>query len=130
MHLNREFYIRLPVELELHSNAILKIIKPLYGFPEARNHWFNANYSHHFEKLLMTQSTYDPYLLYTENTSSGFGILGLQTDDTLFLSNKIFVIIEEEQLHKTNLLAKEREKLGNKTIEFHGGYITHESSVI
>ncbi len=118
-HLNREFFVRPPVELGLPSNAILKIIKPLYGVPEAGNHWFNTYHSHHREKLSMTQSTYDPCLLYTENSSSsGFGIVGLQTDDTLFLADKMFAVKEEEQLHKANLLAKEREKLDNETIKF------------
>ena len=113
--------MRPPVELRLHSDAILKIIKPLYGVPEAGNHWFNTYHFHHCQKLSMRQSTYDPYLLYTESSSSGFGIVGLQTDDTLFLSDKTFAIKEEEQLQKANILAKEREKLGTKTIKFNGG---------
>ena len=130
-HLNREFFVRPPVELGLPSNAILKIIKPLYGVPEAGNHWFSTYHSHHREKLSMTQSTYDPCLLYTENSSrSGFGIVGLQTDDTLFLADKMFAVKEEEQLHKANLLAKEREKLDNETIKFNGGCIKRESNVI
>ena len=78
----------------------------------------------------MTQSTYDPCLLYTENSNSEFKIVGLQIDNTLFLSAKTFAIKEEEQLHKANLLAREREKLGNKIIKFNGGCITHKSSVI
>ena len=65
-----------------------------------------------------------------KNSSTGFGIVGLQTDDILFLSDKTFAIKEEEQLHKANLLAKKREKLGIKTIKSNGGYIIHESSVI
>ena len=113
-HLNREFLVRPPVELGLHSDAILKIIKPLYGVPEAGNYWFSTYHSNHCEKLSMTQSTYNPYLLYTKNSSSGFRIVGLQTNDTLFLSDKTFVIKKEEQLHKANLLAKEREKLGSR----------------
>ena len=78
----------------------------------------------------MTPSTYDPCLLYTENSSSGFGIVGLQTDDTLFLADKMFAINEEEQLHKANLLAKEKENLGNETIKFNGGSIKRKSNAI
>ena len=93
-----------PVELGLDSNAILKIIKLLYGVSEAGNHWFNTYHSYHCEKLSITQSTYDPYLSYTENSSSsGFGIVGLQTNDTLFLLDRMFAIKEEEQLHKAYL---------------------------
>ena len=88
--------MRPPIELGLPSDAILKIIKPLYGVPEAENHWFNIYHSHHRKKLLMTQSTYDPCLLYTKNSSNGFEIVDLQTDDTLFLADKTFTIKEEE----------------------------------
>ena len=78
----------------------------------------------------MTQSTYNPCLLYTENSSSGFEIIGLQTNDILFLADKTFAIKEEEQLHKANLLAKKREKLDNETIKFNGGCIKRKSNVI
>lgn len=79
----------------------------------------------------MTKLIYNPCLLYTKNSSrSGFGIIGLQTHDTLFLANKIFAVKKEEQLHKTNLLAKKREKLDNETIKFNGGCINRKSNVI
>lgn len=48
----------------------------------------------------------------------------------MFLSDKTFIIKEEEQPYKANLLAKEREKLGNKIIRFNSGCITCESSMI
>ncbi len=57
-------------------------------------------------------------------------MIGLQTDDTLFLEDKMFAIKEEEQLHKANLLAKEKEKLDNETIKFNGSCIKRESNVI
>ena len=44
----------------------------------------------------MNQSTYDPCLLYTN--TNGFGVVGLQTDDTLFLADDIFATAEEERL--------------------------------
>lgn len=59
-----------------------------------------------------------------------FGIVGLQTDDILFLSDNLFAIKKEEQLHKVNLLAKARENLDNKTVEFYGSYIIRESNII
>ena len=83
-------------ELGLQSDSILKIIKPLYGVPKAGNHWFNTYHRHHLEKLSMTQSTYNLCLLYTNNNSCGFRIVGLQTDDTLFLADKMFAIKEED----------------------------------
>jgi hypothetical protein len=45
-------------------------------------------YSKHYrEKLLMTTSTYDLYLLVT-TTREAFGIVGIQTDDIIILGNK------------------------------------------
>ena len=69
-------------------------------------------------------------MLFTKNSSSGFVIIKPQTDDTLFLTDKRFAIKEEKQLHQANSLAKEREKFGNETIEFNGGYIQRKSNVI
>ena len=57
----------------------------------------------------MTQSTYDPCLLYT--STNGFGVVGLQTDDTLFLADPEFANTEEVKLQKAKFLAKEREQL-------------------
>ena len=69
-------------------------------------------------------------MFYTGNNRSGFGIMSLQTKDILVLSDKKFIIKEEEQLHKANLLLKKREKLGNKIIKFNSGCVTHISNMI
>ena len=52
---------------------------------------------------------YNPCLLYTN--CNGFGIVGLQTDNTLFLANETFAKSEETELQEANFLAKEREEL-------------------
>jgi hypothetical protein len=131
--LNRDFYVRPPKEineiLQLGKNTILKVIKPLYGIPEAGNHWFNTYHRHHTEKLSMTESTFDPCLLYSHNI--GFGIVGLQTDDTIFLGDYAFATTEEVKLKEAGFLAKEREKLTPTTpIKFNGGQIKLEDGVI
>jgi hypothetical protein len=88
--------------------------------PEAGNHWFNTYHQHHIKELQMTQSTYDPCLLYT--SINGFGIVGLQTDDTLFLANSEFATTEKTKL---KFLAKEREQLSiQNSIKFNGGQIS------
>src|SRR5450755_3231568 len=69
----------------------------------------------------MTQSTYDPCLLYSTRPS---GIVGLQTDNTLFLADKEFADNERKELHKAQFLAKEREELTTQIpIKFNGGLI-------
>jgi len=90
-NLNREFYVRPPRELQdklgIGRDSVLKVLKPLYGVPEAGNHWFKTYHSHHVQQLHMDQSTYDPCLL---QSNEPFGIVGLQTDDTLSLADETF----------------------------------------
>ena len=122
-HLNREIFIHPPRELGLSKDSILQVVKPLYGVPEAGNHWFQTYHDHHTKELKMTQSTYDPCLLHT--STNGFGLVGLQTDDTLFLANPEFARKEETELQKAKFLAKDREQLtAQHPIKFNGGQIT------
>ena len=99
--LNRQFYICPPAELNnkllIGSDSILKVVKPLYRVPEAGNHWFRTYHIHHIKSLSMSQSTYDPCLLYS-SIESRFGLVGLQTDDTLFLADTEFAGAEHDEL--------------------------------
>jgi hypothetical protein len=55
--LNHDFYVNPPWELvkrlNLTDDLVLKVVKPLYGIPEARNHWFKTYHSHHLNELAM-----------------------------------------------------------------------------
>ena len=77
----------------------------------------------------MTVSTYNPCLLHTSENS--FGVVGLQTDNTLFLADNVFTAAEQLELGKAGFLAKEREKLTSSTpIKFNGGHIKYQSGSI
>ena len=124
--LNRDFFIHPPPELNLQPGSILRVLKPLYGIPEAGNHWFNTYHQYHTDDLRLTQSTFDPCLLFTDS-SIGFAIVGLQTDDTLFLADMKFAIHEEKELQKSKFMAKDRGKLTHSsTLSFNGGKIKLE----
>ncbi len=72
----------------------------------------------------MMESTYDSCLLYIDGNVKGFGVVGLQTEDTLILTNNIFATTEEKELKEAKLLAKNREKLTHNTsIKFNRSYI-------
>ena len=110
--LNRDFYIRPPPELisllDASSDWIIKVLKLLYGVPEAGNHWFATYHTHYKEKLGMTESTYDPCLFYR------FGplrIVEMQTDDTLILDDNNFARIEEEAIKEPKIMTKDRQYL-------------------
>ena len=69
----------------------------------------------------MKQSTFDHCLLYSNEP---FGVVGLQTDDTLFLSDDKFAELEQSKLEKAEFLAKERESLTVGTdLKFNGAII-------
>ena len=129
-NLNREFYIRPPSELVTllgaTSDCILKVVKPLYGVPEAGNHWFATYHGHHVNRLGMVQSIYDPCLLYQ---SEPLGIVGLQIDDTLILADNAFVEAEKDAIKSAKIITKAQDHLtSTKPIKFNGTRIELEAS--
>jgi hypothetical protein len=78
----------------------------------------------------MSQSTYDPCLLYLNNPTN-FGIVGLQTDDTLLLANLAFAASEQEKIKKAKFPTKERKQLTPEhPIKFNGGIIRQQDHMI
>jgi hypothetical protein len=130
--LNRLILARPPKEIQhMYSpNTIMIVLKPLYGIPEAGTHWWATYHKHHKEKLSMVTSTYDPCLLIT-TTENAFGIVGMQTDDTLILGSEEFSILENDELTKANLSAKPKEVLcSNTPLIFNGCILTqHEDAM-
>jgi hypothetical protein len=64
---------------------------------------------------------YNPYLL---SSNKPLSIVGLQTNNTLFLVDKTFAEIEQNKLHKAKFIAKEREQLTvNTPLKFNSGLI-------
>jgi hypothetical protein len=59
---------------------------------------------------LIDISTYDPCLLIT-STNSVFGVVGIQTNNTIILGDKRFLIREKQELAQANYIAKPKEKL-------------------
>ena len=115
--LQRKILAHLPKEIQhlYPPDTIMAVIKPLYGIAEAGTHWWATYFKHHRERLNMVTSTYDPCLLITSPSSTHFGIVGMQTDDTLGLSDENFAALEDEQLKEAKFLAKPRETLSRGT---------------
>jgi hypothetical protein len=69
----------------------------------------------------MEQSTYNPCLLYSNEP---FSVVGLQTDDTLFVGNDCFAEKEQVKLEEAKFIAKERERLTlTHDLKFNGGIV-------
>jgi hypothetical protein len=125
-NLARDFFVRPPKELQMSSDLYWKVLRPLYGVPEAGTHWFRTYHNHHLTRLGMSQSSYDPCLLFTPYSSTkGQGIVGLQTDDTLIVCDATFRDKESTELKKAGYLAKPREQLTTAhPVTFNGACIT------
>lgn len=94
--------------MRLPQDTMLLVYRPLYGVLEAGTHWYNTYHTHHTRPLGLEQSSYDLCLLYTHGNNNAFGIVDLQTDDTLFLADSTFAEREEKKLIYA---AKDREML-------------------
>jgi hypothetical protein len=110
--LNRLILANLPNKMchQYPPGTIMIVRKPLYRIPEAGTHWWATYYKHHKEKLHMTTLSYDPCLLITTKKEA-FGVVGMQTDNTLFLASDEFAALEDSELQKAQLTAKPRDKL-------------------
>jgi hypothetical protein len=91
--------------LRVSQGIILKVIRLLYGIPEAGNYWFKTYHNYYIKELNMSQSTYNPCLLYLNNPTN-FRIVGLQTNNTLLLANLAFIASEQENIKKAKFLTK------------------------
>ncbi|KAK1914047.1 hypothetical protein P3342_007293 [Pyrenophora teres f. teres] len=107
-NLQRTILTHLPSELvsKYPEGTLLHVIKPLYGIAEAGVHWWTTYHSHHREELDMSTSTYDPCLLITNGDADAFGLVGMQTDDTLMLGTAVFSSLEEKKLEEAQFRSK------------------------
>ncbi|GAO20099.1 hypothetical protein UVI_02042530 [Ustilaginoidea virens] len=132
-------FVTFDITHQYPDNTIMEVVKPLYGIAEAGTHWWATYFRHHREKLGMTTSTYDPYLLIsagndrtddTDHTGDTicFGIVGMQTDDTLGLSDDAFFQREELELTKAGFNAKPKTRLSPTVpLIFNGCILTANS---
>ena len=121
--LKRTILARLPTEIhdQYPKETLMVVIKPLYGIAEAGAHWWATYFKHHTDQLKMKTSTYDPCLLISKGNDGGFGVVGMQTDDTIGLSDSDFAERENHELKVADFKAKPIEQLShNKPITFNG----------
>jgi hypothetical protein len=104
------------------SNTIIIIRKLLYRIPKAKTHWWATYHKHHKEKLAMAIFTYNPCLLITI-IKRAFGIVRIQTNNTLILRLKKFNTIKEEKLTKAKFSAKPKKLLSSETLLIFNGCI-------
>ena len=129
--LNRIILASLPAPLRNKhpQGTIMRVMKPLYGIAEAGTHWWATYSRHHIKKLSMMTSSFDPCLLISN--SDLFGIVGLQTDDTLICGDEGFQDLEQEKLQEAGFTAKNKEKLAPDTpLLFNGCVLSIKDDVL
>ncbi|KAF7567022.1 DUF1421 multi-domain protein [Pyrenophora tritici-repentis] len=130
--LKRTILAHLPTELvhRYPEGTILHVIKPLYGIAEAGVHWWTTYHGHHCKELDMSTSTYDPCLLITNSDDADvFGIVGMQTDDTLMLGTTAFLSREEKKIQKAQFRSKPKAMLTPEVqLDFNGCTLTMDAS--
>ena len=129
--LKRTILAHLPTELisRYPKGTLLHVIKPLYGIAEAGVHWWATYHGHHRKELDMSTSTYDPCLLITNSDTSIFGIVGMQTDDTLMLGTQAFSSLEEKKIQKAEFRSKPKSTLTPEVqLDFNGCTLTMDAS--
>ena len=90
------------------------VLKLLYSIFKARIHWWAIYYKHYKEKLSIIISTYNPcFLIITKKEV--FGLIGMQTDNTLILILKEFLVLEDNKFSKAKFLIKFKEALTPET---------------
>ena len=85
------------MQLGIIKGSIFKIVKLLYNISKTDNYWFKIYYIYYLNKLSISQSIYNLCLLYRNKL---FGIVGLQTDNILFVRNAEFTNKKQNNLKK------------------------------
>ena len=94
--------------MKLSTKTILRVILPLYKITESDIYWFQTYHKHHVEKLKITPSTFDTYLLFNDNMTA---IVGLQIDNSLIVDTTEFMNMKLWKLHVADLMVKLCERL-------------------
>jgi len=131
--LARKILARLPVQIrgDYPDDTVMRVIKPLYGIAEAGTHWWATYHNHHLKKLQMVTSTYDPCLLISSPENDEFGLIGMQTDDTIGLTTTTFSQREDEKLVEAAFKAKPKDLLeADKPLIFNGGIVERKGNAL
>ncbi|KAK2002139.1 hypothetical protein LX36DRAFT_652632, partial [Colletotrichum falcatum] len=125
-NLNRVILACLPVEIRhlYPANTIMKVTRPLYSIPEAGTHWWAIYNNHHRKNLQMDTLTFDPCLLISGKNNVNFALIGMQTDDTIGLTDKTFSDCKETALKEATFTAKPKQFLTtDQPMTFNGGVL-------
>ena len=130
--LDRLVLIKLFVELKnkYPEGIIIRVIRPLYRITESGVYWWTTYQNHHRNLLDIITSSFDPYLLITDQAGeNGFGIVGMQTDDILILLTATFSAKKKEKLKEAKFRTKLKTILTkNTSLDFNGARLCYDGN--
>lgn len=109
--LERDVYLTPPMEMCLPDDMVLKAVKPIYGVPESGLHWFATYHKHHIKQLDMKPCRADICLLYRRKQKDCKGVTALQVDDSFAHGDEKFLIDEEKESIKFQVIRSKPRKL-------------------
>jgi hypothetical protein len=92
-NLLREVFVEPPKELELDSDLVLKLLKPLYGLSDAGDYWARTLLDHHRKDLHMTPTVTDGSLFFLRLAENLIGMSATYVDDSLRAGTPAFLKI-------------------------------------
>lgn len=126
----RKVYLIPPRELQLDSDILWFVERPLYGLPESGVCWYNTYSGHHRDVLNMKSTATDPCFLYRHNKNEDLdGMVCLQVDDSIGSGSSEFLEQEEKESKifnsKGQTILKE-----NQDTKFNGQHIMRHGNII
>jgi hypothetical protein len=87
----RDAFFETPKELELDSDLVLKLLKPLYGLSDAGDYWARTLLDHHRMNLQTTPTATDGSLFFLRVAESLIGMFATYVDDSLRAGTPAFL---------------------------------------
>jgi Reverse transcriptase (RNA-dependent DNA polymerase) len=94
--ITRPVYMFPPPEMNLPPESILRVVRPLYGLPEAPLHWYSTYSKYHRETLGMAVAAHDPCFYACFDGDACVGVVLLQVDDAKVFGTTSFHKREED----------------------------------
>lgn len=101
--LERDAHNRLPPEISITSEKLLKLVKPLYEALESGLHWYLIYMEHQTGKLGICRSRADPFLPYKHNDGELECIVILQVAGSLIDGTETF--LNEESFESKSFMS-------------------------
>ena len=107
----RDVYVKPTKEFELTPNVLFKLLRPLYGLPDAGDYWHMKFANHLRDDLHMRDTIGDLSLFFHHTRGKLDGILGTYIDDSLIAGTPTVETLTDKTLRKFESRERIRDNL-------------------